>query len=174
MMLPWRPVGIDGGPEIGTSLTDAEAAKLRELTTGKRVLEIGSAYGFSAVTMALTAEHVTAVDPHCNLLPEVFPNQDRGPHAGRDSLAEMQANLKAYGVEDRVTIVQARSEDVLPWLREDEARFGLIFIDGDHSEAAVLHDARNALFLLEADGVLACHDYGEDSCPGVQAALDRV
>src|SRR6266542_1030498 len=156
--LPWRPVSLDGGPQILTSVTEAETAKLQALAADAgEVLEIGSAYGYSAIAMALAGARVTAVDPHAGENP--------------DSLAGMMGNLQAHQV-NTVTLRVGTSQQVLPTL--PLAWFGLVFIDGDHTEATVEHDVRWARKLLRPGGVLACHDWDEATCPGVRAALERV
>jgi predicted O-methyltransferase YrrM len=158
MMLPWRPVSISGGPEILTSVTEAETAVLRALAVeAGEALEVGSAYGYSAVVMAKAGARVTAVDPHAGEL--------------SGSLGIMQGNLQAYGV-NTVTVSVGTSQEVLP--RLPLAWYGLVFIDGDHTEATVEHDVGWARKLLRPGGVLACHDYDEGTCPGVRAALDRL
>jgi predicted O-methyltransferase YrrM len=161
MHLPWHDTAPGDGPPISTSVLPAEAAKLAALAAGQYVLEIGSAYGYSAVTMALTGSPVTAVDPH-TWIP--------------GSLPAMERNLDAYGVQDRVTIVQQPSADVLAALAGDRQNGpGLVFVDGDHSYEAVRADVTGALKVLRPGGVLACHDYGEDCCcPGVRQALDEI
>lgn len=156
MQLNWRPVAFSDGPEISTSLTGREIAKLMELAADKTVLEIGSAYGFSAIGMALVGAHVTAVDPHFAL----------GSHT------TMVNNLLSYGVTDLVDIKVGYSQDVLPWLTRAGKKFDLIWIDGDHEAPAVALDLRMALPLLADEGVLAFHDYDEVTCPGVRVALD--
>lgn len=154
MKLEWRPVAPGDGPAISTSLTAAESDELRRLAAGADVLEIGSAYGYSAIVMALAgARSVTAVDPHVWL----------------DSWPEMLANVEAYGVADRVTILRAASREALPTLG---AAFDLVWIDGDHEATAVELDVSWGRRLLRPTGTLACHDYGEDTCPGVRWALD--
>jgi len=159
MMLPWRPVSIDGGPEILTSVTEAETEVLRDLAAeAGETLEVGSAYGYSAIVMARAGARVTAVDPHAGEL--------------SGSLGIMQGNLQAYGVAERVTIRIGVSQQILPTL--ELASFGLVFVDGDHTEAAVEHDVGWARKLLRPGGVLACHDLDEGTCPGVRAALERV
>ena len=159
MHLEWRDVqpGPDG-PAISTSVQDIEAAELGRLAAGKNVLEIGSAFGYSACVMALAgANHVTAVDPH-TWIP--------------GSLQVMGDTVGAYGVGDQVTILAMSSYTVMPELAEDGDRFGLIFIDGDHSYPAVRHDGEWAAKLLEPGGTIAFHDYGEDCCcPGVRHAI---
>jgi predicted O-methyltransferase YrrM len=155
--LAWRDVRPGEGPAISTSLTLNETDKLRWLAAGADVLEIGSAYGYSAVVMALAGASVVAVDPH-NWLP---------------SLGVMQANLASYEVSDQVDIRVARSNDEMPRLHAEGRLFDLVWIDGDHSAEAVAHDVAWALKLLRpGTGILACHDYDESTCPGVRQALD--
>lgn len=156
MKLDWRAVAPGPGPTISTSLTLAETDELRRLAEQADVLEIGSAYGYSAVAMALVGARVTAVDPHTWL----------------NSYDTMAANLAAYNVGERVHIHQGYSYAVLPALAESGLRFDLIWIDGDHEAAAVTHDVTWALKLLRPTGTLACHDYDEVTCPGVRQALD--
>jgi predicted O-methyltransferase YrrM len=158
MHLPWRDVPpADGCPPISTSLTLNEAAALARLAAGRDVLEVGSAYGFSACVMALAgARHVTAVDPHTWLA----------------SHEVMMANLAATGVTDMVTVVRGASPDALAGFT---VPFGLVFIDGDHDAGAVMADVQAARKVLAGGGILAVHDYGEDCCcPGVRQALDAL
>jgi hypothetical protein len=44
-------------------------------------------------------------------------------------------------------------------------------VDADHSEAACRQDIEACLRLVKAGGQLAFHDWQEDTCPGVTAAL---
>lgn len=160
MHLPWRDVAPGSGPPISTSITGPEAAKLTELADGVEVLEVGAAFGFSAVTMSLAgAKSVTSVDPHHWL--------------GSDG--RMYENLVAYGVADRVEIRRESSQDALPVLFAAGRRFGLVFVDGDHSAAAVEHDLHWAAELLDDGGAVAVHDYAEDCCcPDVRAVCDGL
>jgi predicted O-methyltransferase YrrM len=155
MHLPWRGVApAEGTQPISTSLTVNEAAALADLATGRDVLEVGSAFGFSACVMALAgAKHVTAADPHTWL----------------NSHEAMTANLAACGVDGVVTVVRGTSPAALDGL----GPFGLVFIDGDHGAEAVAADVAAARAVLADGGVLAVHDYGETCCcPGVRQALD--
>jgi predicted O-methyltransferase YrrM len=157
MHLPWRGLPpAEGAQPISTSLTVNEAAALADLAAGRDVLEVGSAFGFSACVMALAgAKHVTAVDPHTWL----------------NSYDAMVANLGACDLHGAVTIVHGTSPDALNGL----GPFGLVFIDGDHDASAVHADVEAARKVLGSGGVLACHDYGEDCCcPGVRYALDAL
>ena len=147
-------------PPVYTSLTHMEAAELYFLAEDRRhVLEIGSAYGYSAITIATATDRITSVDPH-TLCP--------------DSLEIMINNLEAYRVRDRVTMYLAKFEDVTETFKDKGYTYDLIFIDGDHSYESVIYDVTYAADLLAHDGVLAVHDYLEDCCPDVQRALDEI
>jgi len=50
----------------------------------------------------------------------------------------------------------------------------LVFIDADHSEAAVREDIRAWLPKVRQDGVIAGHDYGSRNHPGVKIAVDEA
>lgn len=129
-------------------LTEVEGHALAELATGKVVLEVGSYCGRSTICMAQTADRVCSVDPFTS----------RATPGGVDTYDEFVANLNAHLVSDKVFIVRdlftEESAKQLP-----VAKFGLIFIDGDHSYEAVWRDFENAKTLLDEDGLIAFHDY---------------
>jgi predicted O-methyltransferase YrrM len=158
MKLEWRPIALaPGRPEISTSLTADETYELQRMSAIRcDVLEIGSAYGYSAVAMALGGAKVTAVDPHAWL----------------NSYTTMIQNLIAYDVLDNVEIIQQDSWTALPKLFADGRTFDLIWIDGDHEAHTVSHDVAWAIQLVRKGGTIACHDYDEATCPGVRQALD--
>jgi predicted O-methyltransferase YrrM len=156
----WRFAAIDGGPPIPSSVGDAETAELVALTKNCVVLEIGSAFGYSAIAMARGgANYVLSVDPHI-----MSPS----------SLTEMHENVRAYGVGDRVGMMVARSREIMSVLIACNARVDAVFVDGDHSANAVRADTAYARVLLAHGGVLICHDYGYGSWPGVKVALDEL
>lgn len=156
MQLIWRDVAIGDGKPINTSLTADETAELQRLAKDGDVLEVGSAYGYSTCAIALVAKSVVAVDPH-------FTHGSEG---------ELNANLRAYGVLEKVDIRVGFSQAILPQLAF--YRYDLVWIDGDHTAEVVEHDVQWALKLLKPGGHIACHDYDEVTCPGVRHALDKV
>lgn len=158
MRLPWRDVAPGPGPAISTSLTERETDVLRRLAVGAQVLEIGSAFGYSAIAMALAGGTILAVDPHVQMA----------------SYEEMMANLGFYNVASRVTVDRRDSRAALPTIADRGDTFDLIWIDGDHAADMVEHDVNWARKLLRPAGTLACHDYDEETCPGVRIALDKV
>ena len=158
--LAWRDVELTSGHVISTSIQDDEISRLCELAKGSRVLEVGAAYGYSAVSMALAgAECVDSVDPH----------------QWMRSLDTFMDNVRRLDVGSIVTPFVGESQSILSALRDRGERYDLVFIDGDHSRQAVEEDVICARELLNPGGVLACHDYGEDCCcPGVRSALDAL
>jgi predicted O-methyltransferase YrrM len=152
MKLPWRIPAF--GPPIETSLTEREAAELQRLAALKRVLEIGAAFGYSTVVLAEVAVHVTSVDPHL-------------VHA---SIGVHESNLDRYGVVGRVGRLVGPSARMLPPLGDHQ--FDLVFVDGDHTAAGIAFDLAQVLRLVTPDGVLAFHDWDEETCPDVRPVLE--
>jgi predicted O-methyltransferase YrrM len=160
MLLQERPLPV-GGITVWTWMTEREGGRLAHHAPGKNVLEIGSAYGYSAITMALAgASHVWAVDPH-------FERPD--------TLAGMRQNLIASGCQDTVTMVLGRSSTFFDQLATTDLRFDLIFVDGDHSYDGCTLDVLGTLESLAiGGGMLMAHDYRTDGIPGPRQALDEL
>jgi predicted O-methyltransferase YrrM len=95
---------------------------------------------------------------------------------------------------DHVPTLKCQSSEVpdrAGWVAADDLRFLLliapsqslrtgnlepcdaVFIDGDHSEAAVLHESRLARRLLRPGGIIVWHDY-QNPAVEVTLALDRL
>lgn len=166
MHLPWRellPAPREERIPVSTSLTVDERNELAALAAGREVLEVGSAYGFSAITMALGgATSVLAVDPH---------TWCKTP----SSVDDMIRNVQAYAVDECVNIVVNTFFNAAASLESQDRKFSLIFIDGDHSYDTVRHDFTHARGLVTPGGVIACHDYLElCCCPEVKQALDEL
>jgi len=140
-------------------MTVAEANKLTSLATGKRVLELGSHFGFSTVVLSQVAAEVHAVDWHLG-----------DAQAGQgDTLPVYWQNLLQCGRPELVVTHVGRFEEVLPLFKA--AAFDLIFIDGAHDGKSVERDVTLALRLVRLGGVLAFHDYGRFE---VAPAVDMV
>src|SRR6267143_157390 len=113
--LGWREQPVSG-VAIWSSLLDEESAKLRELAVGKRVLEIGAAFGFSTSTLASVAEHVWSCDPH-NSVPAWglfgIQNEDTMARYQAGTLPVLQENLIEAGLDEKVTICIGYSQQLL-------------------------------------------------------------
>lgn len=118
-------------------------------------LEIGSFYGASAIVAVLAkrkagqAGNVYCVDPFGYDRQEdvAIINMKMTPSQGDDIVNQFHANLKLFGVRDRVTLVQKPSH---PWPDEIKGmRFDSVLIDGWHYDETPLQDAQNAVLVAD-------------------------
>ena len=107
----------------------------------KRVLEIGTAIGYSAIMMALCSKNLTVVT--------IEKNKDR--------YFEALKNIKKFGLEDRITLVY---NDCFEVNLDDE--FDLIFIDAAKSKNKQVfeHFEKN----LADDGVIITDNINFHGC----------
>lgn len=132
-----------------------------------RILEVGSWAGWSAIVWAKALQDckqkagaVVCVDPWTSYLDL---NANRAPVYGamaaatkRDAIMRLfYHNVRTAGYAATVHPLRGASDCCLPMLRD--AWFHLVFIDGDHSYAAVKRDLENASRLV-CDGGLLCGD----------------
>jgi predicted O-methyltransferase YrrM len=151
----WLSAELARRPRIETYITLLESYGLMKAAEGKRrVIEVGSQWGYSTILLAQQGCTVYAVDPHQDF----------------HSAAMWAANVRRYGMASRVASVEHFSQEALPQFTD--AGFDLMFIDGDHSEEVASHDCRHALRLVKPGGIIAVHDYTM-RWPGVLAAVRR-
>jgi predicted O-methyltransferase YrrM len=109
-------------------------------TRSKRVLEVGTSHGYSAIWISLgleeTGGHLTTIE----ILPE------------RVELARQ--NLKQAGLDQRVEFLQGNAHEVVPTLK---GPFDFVFLDADKGRE---HDYFNYLFpdKLPPGGIIAVHN----------------
>lgn len=131
-----------------------------------RVLEIGTHIGASSVHI-VSALHENTRDTGGR--PE-FITADivdvNSPHVGGYSKLGLPMSprdmIRALGFEDFTHFVHGKAED---FMKTVEGDFDLIFLDGDHSAAAVYREIPLALELLRPGGVILLHDYFPDGRP---------
>jgi predicted O-methyltransferase YrrM len=143
----WAAVDeLEGWMSVGQARVLFDAA--RGLETGS-IVEIGSHRGRSTILLALAAGagvSIVAVDP--------FDDPRWG--GGAESLDIFRENLQRAGVEDRVQIVRATSEEAArSW---DGGDVSLVYIDGAHDRPSVLSDIDGWSSRLAEDGLLFVHD----------------
>ena len=90
--------------------------------------------------------------------------------------------IKAIDLQD-VRLDHVRGRERLDFIQDDSVRaaatfadesFDLVFIDADHSEAAVRRDIAAWLPKIRMGGVISGHDYGGDRHPGVERAVNDL
>lgn len=129
-------------------------ALFSELEGCKSLLEIGTFRGATTAALALKFPEmqITTID-----LPDVSKSTNK--HAKRDE--EIGIAIR-YLQLDRIEQVRMDSRHLGTFV--DEGRhFDAVFVDGDHTAAAVFRDLTFAEALTKPDGVIICHDYTEPS-----------
>lgn len=176
MRLLWTekpPVPIHFTITTWTSVTETERDALRELARGREVLEIGSAFGFSTAAMASVAQHVWAVDPHTAEAGYGFTPPVPGFEGSYPAFERLLSRLD---LTCRVDTCFDYSHHCLergsPLSQHLAGRVSMAFIDANHSFGACSADLTNCERILGPGGVIACHDYGEDTNPEVALAVD--
>ena len=117
-----------------------------------RTLEIGLAFGGSAVEFLKAGVHHTAMDP---MQADVWHN-------------EGLLAVQRLAATDRFTFYEEGSETVLPRLQAAGAKFDLIYVDGAHTFEYVIRDALYSVELLSVGGVILFDDC---TIPDVRKAL---
>jgi predicted O-methyltransferase YrrM len=138
--------------------------------------EIGTYCGKSTVYLAAAAREagsgVVTVDHHRGS-EENQPGWEFhdptlvNPDTGRfDTLPHVRRTLAAAGVEDVVTVVVGRSEQVGHWWRSP---LTMLFLDGGHTEEQAQADYEAWIGHVSPGGLLAVHDVFPDPADGGQA-----
>ena len=137
---------------------------------GGNHLEIGTLFGGSAIAVALLKKEyrldgmVFCIDPLDGYYrKQTGHGQDpSGVPVTPDTLFK---NIQAFGVEDRIAVIQAESQNVY----FQNMRFSTAYIDGNHKEGMPLKDwQRNSIFVeryvifdnyddIHEDVVMACN-----------------
>ena len=129
------------------------------------ILDVGTARGFSAITMAHALREtgtgsiytIDVVDHHQGRNWHVEKQRPEEPLAGM-TLSRSEIWLRWYPREaDLVTPIEGRSWDVLDdWTH---GPIDLAFLDGDHSRTAVSKELAALGVLMAPDGVIVMDDY---------------
>ena len=156
---PEARAALEAGRGMRPGLAEYQAMALFILARqynrlGATILEFGTAIGYSACMLAQGAPlaQVVTVDP------------------AREKSELARENLYPW---PNVRTVVMGSVDLLDQMPEQD-RFEMVFVDGDHSQDSVTADARAWLPAIRPGGIIAFHDYGRESLPGVKAGVDAV
>jgi predicted O-methyltransferase YrrM len=143
-------------------------------------LEIGTLFGLGAVGIARQLSrqgldgYLTIVDPFLGY--QLQPDQDATMDVSGSPATQrvVEQNLALGGVPpDRFRLIEGSSASQEVRAAAADRRYGLIVIDGDHSEEAAYGDLLWAESLAAPGGLVILDDYRDDSWPGVELALDR-
>jgi len=144
------------------------------------VLEIGTLYGLFSGGLARQLARqgieadLTIVDPLADI--QLQPDRARfgsDPSGSPVSETVARTNLRLAGVDPaRLRLHRGFSTDPAVQQAVSDRSYGVVVIDGDHSEEGVRKDLAWAEEITAAGGIVVMDDYGDDGWPGVQAALD--
>lgn len=144
------------------------------------VLEIGTLHGLFAAGLArqLTSDgrtpSLTIVDPLADV--QLQPGQAVGADPSGTPIAEpvVRANLTLSGLPpERLRLRRGFSN--APEVRSavSDREYGVVIIDGDHSEEGVREDLEWAETITASGGVVVLDDYTDRNWPGVEAAAAK-
>jgi len=139
------------------------------------IVEVGSLLGRTTIALASLRMHrVIAIDPHDGPWEIDFKlgSRDRRIEMG-NTLERFKSNLKHYGVDDNVTIVQEYSDKAAKQWNKDDV-ICAIFIDGCHEYEWVKHDFYAFRPFMHERCVIAFHDYNSQAFPEVCRAVDEI
>jgi predicted O-methyltransferase YrrM len=147
----------------------------------RSILEIGTCNAASTAFMALAMRDHGA-DPHSITTVDLIDVND--PEKGIWQRSGMpyppSEMLERLGVEE---LVRLKSQGSDYFFRTNFDRFDFIFIDGSHRASDVYADVAGALACLNANGVIALHDFypdaqplwpGENAIPGPYLGIVRA
>jgi predicted O-methyltransferase YrrM len=137
----------------------------------KNALEIGSYIGKSSVAIAMNAKKLLCIDPFDCTPDKIDINGNLiRKNEGITILDAFLKNIEGY---DNIKYIIGTSDKVIPKLTE---KFDYIFIDGDHSFEGVYSDIKLCWPVLEINGIIAFHDYGdvEGYNMGIKKAFDML
>ena len=129
----------------------------------RHVVVIGSGYGFSVVCLALGLKDngegsLSFVDPSYSMLKH-GPLHTIGGTSQWDDPQRVREHFRRFGVERIVTHFKLTSEEFFGTYRDRGLPgIDLVFIDGNHSYAAVRHDFLAALEHARRNSYLMLHD----------------
>jgi predicted O-methyltransferase YrrM len=112
-----------------------------------RTLETGMAYGLS--TLAICGVHEERDDGEHIAI---------DPHQSSDWQGIGLLNLDRAGLSHRARVIEARSDEALPRLRDQGVRIDFALVDGLHLFDAAIVDFFHADRMLDVGGVVVFHD----------------
>lgn len=162
-MVPYLPRVLELSakqvPFLKRQIWDWQAAPLYLLAKqfnerGARILEIGTAWGYSASILAQAAPQARIVT--------LNPKPNEAPLA-KNHLAHWP----------NVTVMQKTSEE---YWQTDPGPFDMVFVDGDHRRPAIEHDCQ-WFNRLKSEGLIFFHDYAPEPstrpCPPVYDVVNE-
>jgi predicted O-methyltransferase YrrM len=123
-------------------------------TKAKRILEIGTFDGFTALNLAANLDDDAVV---CTL---DLPEENRGEVRISNASDPKRVGSKFLGQPEEKRIRQLWADSTTADWKEFGSPFDLILVDGCHDYPYVKSDSVNAIASIRPGGVILWHDYG--------------
>lgn len=145
--------------------TGSQFADLIEVVKPELIVEVGSWHGASIIRFLQESDRLSlgtraiCIDRWLGSPEHWMDENPNGEWAfsqmavsgGEPQFIEsFRSNVKDFGFEDRIEIFRATSESGLPYLAKLGLKADLVYIDGDHSRAAVNRDIQLSRLLSQA------------------------
>ncbi|MFP1629091.1 class I SAM-dependent methyltransferase [Streptomyces sp. 5K101] len=145
------------------------------------ILEIGTLYGqFASALMRMlhragTRPDLTIVDPLVGSQLQPGTTHHADPTGTPVQEDVVRANLALAGSPEAYAsrIERGFSSDPVVRKAVSDREYGVIVVDGDHSEDGVRTDLEWVEEIVAPGGIVVLDDYGDKKWPGVQDALDK-
>ena len=137
---------------------------LKHNNSCQKLLEVGVFKGAFMNTLLMNCPNWTAVGID--------------PYPGHPETRELfKENARSLGLTEKIDLFndfeEFQSKKVSLSTSEMIGRFGLIHIDGEHSEEAVYRDLNESFKYLASDGILVIDDIFHTAFPGIASAVYR-
>jgi len=132
----------------------------------KTMLEIGVNTGRTALALL---NHVPSLERYIGV--DVYEGYVPAMPVQRGEIPSRPGALAAYNPRFQLILSEAGSLDLEP---RDLPPCEAVFIDGDHSRRAVLHDTALARSVIQPGGIIIWHDYHDLGTVDVRAVLDEM
>ncbi|MEV5883974.1 class I SAM-dependent methyltransferase [Streptomyces sp. NPDC052020] len=143
------------------------------------ILEIGTLYGMFSAGLVRMMERdgrspsLTIVDPFAGVQLQPGTAQRPDPTGAPVDEHAVRTNLALAGPAGAAARVQRGfSEDPATRAAVSDRAYGVIVVDGDHSERGVAQDLQWAEEIAAPGAVVVLDDYGDPNWPGIKQALD--
>lgn len=138
---------------------------LPKYTDEKKMLEIGSFEGKSTVwflenVLSNEKSTITCIDPwttYSQNTDSFNSSEDEWDFTNNEKT--FIYNIEQSGVSDKVIVNKGFSYKVLPKLINEDKKYDIIFIDGNHTSPFVLTDCVMCWYLLDDNGIMIFDDY---------------
>lgn len=157
--------------DIGITLADLAS----QVPADRAIVELGVYHGASALRLAWGARqglgaHVWAIDPwdsEGNVYGDTMGNLEQARRWARHWVTSL-------GYSGSITLLHRFSHDVAADWSDEQPRVGLLFVDGDHTEAGARRDIESWAPHLAEGAIIAVDDYVNENYPEVGKAVDDL